>query len=154
MKFIDEKGRLFGKLNLIDLLVILMLIAAVCAVVWKVGGKKAAEAATAEKLTVKYTVVCEDVPKSVCDFASSQIGKTITNSGKSYDATVTDVQVEPSTVTEGHENVFISVEGPATYSNYVYTVGNQEVRVGLQYIFKTSEFELTGIVSDMEVTHG
>ena len=31
MKFIDEKGRLFGKINLIDLLVIVLLLAVVCA---------------------------------------------------------------------------------------------------------------------------
>ena len=43
MKIIDEKGRLFGKLNLIDLLVIVLLIAAVAAVAWKLVGKKAAE---------------------------------------------------------------------------------------------------------------
>ena len=44
MKIIDEKGRLFGKLNLIDLLVIILLIAAVAAVAWKLVGKKAAAA--------------------------------------------------------------------------------------------------------------
>ena len=40
MKIIDEKGRLFGKLNLIDLLVIILLIAAVAAVAWKLVGKR------------------------------------------------------------------------------------------------------------------
>ena len=34
MKIVDEKGRLFGKINLIDLLVIVLLIAAVAAVRW------------------------------------------------------------------------------------------------------------------------
>ena len=32
MKIIDEKGRLFGKINLIDLLLVVLLIAAVAAV--------------------------------------------------------------------------------------------------------------------------
>ena len=42
MKIIDEKGRLFGKINLIDLLVIVLVVAVVAAVGWKLVGKKAA----------------------------------------------------------------------------------------------------------------
>ena len=38
MKIIDEKGRLFGKLNLIDLLVIVLILAVVFVAVWKLGG--------------------------------------------------------------------------------------------------------------------
>ena len=39
MKIIDEKGRLFGKINLIDLLVIVLVIAIIAAVGWKLVGK-------------------------------------------------------------------------------------------------------------------
>ena len=35
MKVVDEKGKIFGKLNIIDLLVILLLIAAVALVGYK-----------------------------------------------------------------------------------------------------------------------
>ena len=42
MKIIDEKGRLFGKINLIDLLVLVLVVAVVLAVGWKLVGKKAA----------------------------------------------------------------------------------------------------------------
>ena len=34
MKLIDEKGRLFGKINLIDLLVVLLIVAVLAAVIW------------------------------------------------------------------------------------------------------------------------
>ena len=44
MKLIDEKGRLFGKINLIDLLVVILIVAVIAAVVWKLGGRKAAAA--------------------------------------------------------------------------------------------------------------
>ncbi len=40
MKIIDEKGRLFGKINLIDLLVIVLVVAVVAAVGWKLVGKR------------------------------------------------------------------------------------------------------------------
>ena len=46
MKLIDEKGRLFGKINLIDLLVVILIVAVIAAVAWKLGGRKAATAVT------------------------------------------------------------------------------------------------------------
>ena len=54
MKIIDEKGRLFGKLNLIDLLVIVLILAVVFVAVWKLGGSKAAEAVTSGKVQVNW----------------------------------------------------------------------------------------------------
>jgi hypothetical protein len=154
MKFIDSKGRLFGKLNLIDLLVILILAAGIFAVVWKVGGQKAADAATSKKTVVKYTVVCEDLPKDVCEYAKSQIGQQLVDSGKLLTASVTNTSTEDSAVTSGHENLYVTIEGDAKFAAHVYTVGSQEVRVGYEYIVKTSQFELTGLISDMEVTDG
>ena len=44
MKAIDEKGRVFGKLNLIDLVVVLILIALVVGVAWKLLGGKISNA--------------------------------------------------------------------------------------------------------------
>ena len=56
MKLIDEKGRLFGKVNLIDLLVVLLIVAVLAAVVWKLGGKKAAAAVTGADKKAVYIV--------------------------------------------------------------------------------------------------
>ena len=41
MKIVDEKGRLFGKVNLIDLLVLLLVIAAAAALIWTTAGNNA-----------------------------------------------------------------------------------------------------------------
>ena len=93
MKIIDEKGRLFGKLNLIDLLVIILLIAAVAAVAWKLVGKKAAEAVADTGRTITYTVTVEDVNREAAEFASTQIGKSLVNNSKVVDAAITDAAV-------------------------------------------------------------
>ena len=149
MKIIDEKGRLFGKLNLIDLLVIVLVLAVVFVAVWKLGGSKAAEAATSEKHTLEYTVLFEDVPADVCDFAATQEGVQLTNSGKLLDAHIVSTTAEQ--VENRHFTLRVTVQADATYSGYVYKVGSQEVRVGYEYIVKTSEFEMTVIISGMEV---
>lgn len=93
MKIIDEKGRLFGKLNLIDLLVIILLIAAVAAVAWKLVGKKAAETVADTGRTITYTVTVEDVNREAAEFASTQIGKPLVNNSKVVDAAITDAAV-------------------------------------------------------------
>ena len=65
MKLIDKKGRLFGKVNIIDLLVVLLVLAAVAAVCWKVAGRKAAASVAAPKHAVSFTVVFEDTQADI-----------------------------------------------------------------------------------------
>ena len=151
MKIIDEKGRLFGKLNLIDLLVILVLLAAVFVLVWKLGGKKAAESLAAKPQTVSFTVLVQDVPEEICEFAETQVGKSLVNNGKVLSAVITGTETVPA---ENGCDLYVNVDSEVSYSEYVYKVGTQEVRVGYEYILKTTEFELTGIISDLEVANG
>lgn len=151
MKIIDEKGRLFGKLNLIDLLVVVLVLAIIFAVVWKLGAGKAAQSATAQRYGVDFTVVVDDVHEEVCQFAETQVGQKLTNSGKTLNATLTGCEAKPQE--DGKYTLYLSVEGTATMSEMVYKLGPQDVRVGFEYIVKTSAFELTGVVCDLEVTN-
>ena len=150
MKIIDEKGRLFGKLNLIDLLVIILLIAAVAAVAWKLVGKKAAEAVADTGRTITYTVTVEDVNREAAEFASTQIGKSLVNNSKVVDAAITDAAVTDR-ADSAHVDLAVTIEGRGQFTGHVYKVGAQEVRGGYEYIVKTSEFELTGIITAMTV---
>ena len=151
MKLIDEKGRLFGKINLIDLLVVLLIVAVLAAVVWKLGGKKAAAAVTgADKKAVEF----EDVPADIAEYAKTQTQKSLVNDSKLIDAVITDVQTEVYANDFDHVRLYITVEASASFTGNVYKVGPQEVRVGYEYILKTSEFELTGLISALEVTDG
>ena len=95
MKFIDEKGRLFGKINLIDLLVILLVVAAAAAVIWKTVGQKAAASVQAEPIRVTYTVLCEDVPQDICDYAETQVGEKLLNNAKLLDAEIVSCESTP-----------------------------------------------------------
>ena len=152
MKIIDEKGRLFGKLHLLDLLVIVLVLAVIFAVVWKLGAGKAAENASAQSYGVDFTVVVDDVHEEVGRFAETQVGKQLTNSGKLLDATLIGCEYEPQD--DGKYTLYLSVEGTASMSEMVYKLGPQDVRVGFEYIVKTSSFELTGVVCDLEVSNG
>lgn len=152
MKIIDEKGRLFGKLNLIDLLVILLLLAAAFAAVWKLGGKKAASAIADTGRSVTYSVLIEDVPLPVAEFAQTQTGCPLVNNGKVLSATIQSAA--NGDILEGHTDLVLTIDADAVFSSNVYVVGTQDVRVGYEYIVKTSELELTGIISALEVKNG
>ena len=152
MKLIDEKGRLFGKINLIDLLVVLLIVAVLAAVIWKLGRAAAAVAGTEKKAV--YTVEFEDVSADIAEYAKTQVDKTLVNDSKQIAAVITDVRTEPYDNELGHVRLYITVEASASFTGNVYKVGPQEVRVGYEYILKTSEFELTGLISALEVTDG
>lgn len=155
MKIIDEKGRLFGKLNLIDLLVIVLVLAVVFAVVWKTVGQKAVENASAQALRVEYTVLCADTPKEVCDFAQTQVGEKLLNNAVFLDAVITDCRAEPVNAADpnGLQSLYLTIEAAATTANNVFKVSSQEVRVGYEYNVKTPLFELPGVICDMEVAY-
>ena len=148
MKLIDEKGRLFGKINLIDLLVVLLIVAVLATVVWKLGGSRAAAAVAGTEKKAVYTIEFEDVSADIAEYAKTQVDKTLVNDSKQIAAVITDVRTEP------HVRLYITVEASASFTGNVYKVGPQEVRVGYEYILKTSEFELTGLISALEVTDG
>ena len=114
MKIIDEKGRLFGKINLIDLLVLVLVVAVVLAVGWKLVGKKAAASVSNNNHEITFTVLFEDQPIEVAEFAETQIGKQIVNNAKLVSAEITGCEAVSSIRTRaqrplhhhsGHRNV-------------------------------------------------
>ena len=89
MKVIDEKGRLFGKLNLIDLAVVVIVVVAVAAVAMKVFGNQAVSAVTSQQVKLTYEVVAEDVPQHVADYCVAHTGGQLMSSGKLLDGSIT-----------------------------------------------------------------
>lgn len=152
MKIIDKNGRLFGKVNLIDLLVVLLLIAAVGAVAMKTFGNKAVSAATSPDVSIRYQVVCEDVPQAVADYCQANVGEQLLSSGKLLDAHITACTAE--TDEDGQVNLYFTIEGTSSYSGHTYSMGSQEVRVGMEHLVKTSSIECDGIICSLEADHG
>ena len=69
---------------------------------------------------------------------------------KAVDAAITDAAVTDR-ADSAHVDLAVTIEGRGQFTGNVYKVGAQEVRVGYEYIVKTSEFELTGIITAMTV---
>ena len=164
MKILDEKGKLFGKLNLIDLIVVLVIVAVVAAVAWKLGGSTVTEAINSHGTTIRYEVVCSHVDPDTSEFAASHIGGQLMSNGEMIDGTIVDCVVEPYTEllvdSEGNvhqvedptaRNLRFTIETQVVEAGNAYSVGSQELRVGKSHIVKTTELEVNGTITSMEV---
>ncbi len=165
MKIIDEKGKLFGKINIIDLIVLLVLIAGVAVFAMRsLGSKGSSPSPAASYGHLTYQVMCaainEDVYEEVLrqvDAAGGQV--QLMASGEMLTAYVTKVDAEPHVslvyddqgvlhyVEEYGENRRMDVTFTIDADNVdqlLNKVGSQEVRVGRTHIVKTLNFEFTG----------
>lgn len=164
MKVVDEKGKLFGKLNIIDLLVIILILAAVIVVGTKVlGGGNDGGAATS-KLTYTVRVTAQDTQlvDRVAEYVGTATGKKdqLMAGGNLLNAYVVDYWTQPTqynrlntgsveffdeetAAAAGLVDICFVIE--ANVANTVTNeVGTQEVRIGKAHIVKTAHMEFSG----------
>lgn len=159
MRVIDEKGRIFGRLNIIDFLVIILVIAVVAMLGIKLAGRNSQGVTNATKLTytVKVTAVEPEVYQSVLENIPGQLMA----SGELLDAYVVDVQASPAvngaslnttggaldiTLRNDLLDLVFTIEANVT-NTVLNEVGTQEVRIGKSHIVKTTKFEMpSGVV--------
>ncbi len=151
MKMIDKNGRLFGKLNIIDLAVILIVVVVVAALGMKFFGNDVVESVTSPDVSIRYEVVCKDVPQNVADYCTANYAQQLLSSGKLLNAYITGCTAEE---TEDGYDLYFTIEGTASYTGNTYALGSQEVRVGMEHLVKTSKIECEGIISALEAKHG
>lgn len=162
MSVIDRKGKLFGKLNIIDLLAILLIVAVLALVGYKLTSNSGGGLAGAGQKVV-YTVEVKNVDADI--YASLQkeaLPSQLTAANELLDAYVTDIQGTPadpnsynmkwdgstgdltlSQDQDGSYDVVFTIEGTVK-DNLTSELGTQEIRVGKTHIVKTTTFELEG----------
>lgn len=158
----DEKGRLFGKINIVDLLVIVVIVIAAVFVGMKfLGNRDSGTGAGASRTRVVYTVLVESVQPEVYENIKARVDAgdaRLMASGELLDGNVTGVTAaahQESVVIDGAEGAVVlpAEEGlldltftiECNVSNPITTeIGTQEVRIGKSHIVKTDKFELTG----------
>lgn len=168
MKILDEKGKIFGKINIIDLLVLLVLIVGLVllAVRFLAPKEDAGLSATATTGHLTYQVACSAMSNDMYEEVLRQMdaagGKVqLMASGEMLDAYVTQVEGKP------HVNIVFDDQGNVHYpeeygdicrmdvtftidadnvDQLLNKVGTQEVRVGRPHIVKTLNFEFTNCI--------
>ena len=160
MKIINEKGKLFGIINLVDLLTLLLIALVVAGGVWKLAGSKIQETAAPTVKMVSVMRVRGAVP-SLFDALDESDKRII--SGNSYtDAVVTEWHSEPYLVqvpkADGEIvtsedpykiDIVVTVESSVNAGTASPKIGSQEVRSGRTFILKTQTFEVNANIESV-----
>lgn len=167
---LDEKGRLFGKINVIDLLVaLLVIVVAVVVAVKLLGGGEGLPGGETGSTKLTYTVEVDGVKPEVYENLKSYVeqegGDQLMASGDMLDAYVTGVTAEPheEAVSLNTANGQVSLPTESGLLDLTFTiesnvvnavtneVGTQEVRIGKTHTVKTIHFELmNGVITDCQ----
>lgn len=143
MDFIDEKGRLFGYVNLVDALVVLLVLAVLLA--------GAAFVLQTEERASRYaTIELGQQPEYIADTVTP--GDVGSYTGTNDNLTVTDVYVTPS---EGG-GFFIEVRAELhgrlveseQYRQKVFSFNGNTLQTGDELTINTPRYTLTGIVRE------
>ncbi|MDD7362574.1 MAG: DUF4330 domain-containing protein [Peptoniphilus sp.] len=156
---IDRKGRLFGKINIIDLIFLLILIVALVAGVSRYRNSSVSvENQTKGKMTllvdnirepsVENIIVGEDLYGKEKDV---YFGKIVDKNVKPYeDATEYQGEWIKAPVPDKY-SVYVDVDVDVTETDKAYMVGGQEVRVGTEYQLKSKSIGFTGVCVGISV---
>ena len=165
MKLIDNNGRLFGKISIVDVLVVLVVVAVGLAVYFKTHQPQTGTKIETE--TIVYQMLLNSQPQYVVD--SLQIGDDVFDKERSTGGSlgkIIDIEVTEGTKREeldkgtvamvpytGRYNVLLTIEGTGLYSeesgyslNRIYDIG---VNSNRYFNTKYARFEST-IVSIQE----
>jgi len=172
MKIIDEKGRLFGKINLIDLLIVLAVVLVGLALVWKIVGARApGDVATQDHLinagdevTVRYEVIVSGIDEAYFEGLERYAeGSSLVRDNNVINGKIVKFEkLACSTALDANGNV-IAVDGQDRY-DAVFTIeytgkmntnalveGQQVLRVGSQYTVRTLFIDIIGYITDVEI---
>jgi len=164
-KCIDEKGRLFGRINVIDLIIIAVIVLAVVAVGWNIAGSKVSSALCGSK-EITYTVRVENVEQNdAANIGTVSFPDQMMSSGSLINGTVESYSVVPHNNTGVREDGTTFTYADENYVDVIFTckatvaanavtnkVGSQEVRMGKEHIVKSALLEYTGIITSVEIT--
>ena len=160
-----KNKKLFGKLNIIDILILLLLIAAlVFAAVRLFGGKSggvASELPTSEP-NLRFTVLCTQLPRELADRTASAlqgedvvVGESIVSPRRIFNSNaLLDAEIISWEIVEREDDLVdlrLTIEAASTVGEGIFSIGKQEIRIGVTYPVKTTRIELAGQVLSMEI---
>ena len=167
MKIVNEKGKLFGLINIVDLLVLVVVLLLAAALFVKVILPAASDALAPEaKMEVTLRI------RGVMDYMKDQIKesegatliagsayvpgtKVISVEEVPYKAAANTDTGEIKTATDPQKyDLVIKVSAKQDKGSAIYKIGNQEVRVGRTFVFKTQTVEQNAIIERIEFING
>jgi hypothetical protein len=150
------------KLNVVDIIAVLLIIAVLAFVGYKLVKRGGVQAAEPQMITVDYTVKCEGVSRELYENCQKHLPSQLMASGELYDGQINSVSEAPYYVLAptgewvedtDHVTLYFQVEASIPKTDVMTTeIATQEVRVGRNdYILKSQYIEFSDcIITDVE----
>ncbi len=166
LRILDEKGRIFGKINIIDLVVIIVLVAAAVWFGYSMFGKNLEQDVAERQEETEITVVTSGIRATTAE-AIAKGGKIFEFKTGAQIGEVIDVKTEPARVwlvqgdgkwvqveSEDRVDAFVTIRGTARIGENVITMNGVEIRVGGSLGLKTKFVVFQGHVMLMDLNLG
>ena len=151
----EEKAKRIGKFNIVDIIAVILIVAVVAFVGWKLLSRGSVEAGETAMTNVTYTVKVEGVPAELYETCQAHLPSPLMASGELVGGQIESVEKEPYYVlgadgqwVEDLEHVpllFTATTQTPTTAVMTTKVGDQEVRIGkTDYILKSEFIEFSG----------
>lgn len=164
MKIVNEKGKLFGIINVVDLIILLCVAVAAVAVIYKFAAPAASDV-IAPKSDMYVTMRV----RGAMDYLKAEVEKLepgqklvagsdyvaetelVSVGSVPYLAAATSDAGQFITATDPQKSdLIIVIKAKQNKDEPIYKVGNQEVRIGRGFIFKTQTVEVNAIIEKVE----
>ena len=158
---IDEKGKLFGKISIVDILIVAVLLAAIGGVYYKFGRSKTATPFTKSD-TIEVSFYIEDIP----DFVANSIKEGDLVKDRVNNVTigkVTNVKVGPdiiffptsegqviSSSKPGYASVQFTATGQGIYSDTGSSISGMEYYINKQFELRVGKVNIYPRISSIE----
>ena len=165
MKIINEKGKLFGLINIVDLIVLLLVIAVIGVVATKLLGNKVTDAVSQKvdcwaqiRVIGAQPYLVEEVMRQELP-GQYMVGGSVYTEGTVEDVWVEDYRVQVTTddgriVTStdpDKKDIIFLIKFPIASDTPNPKLGSQEVRAGRTLIVKTRTFETSGVIRFVQI---
>lgn len=158
MKIIDDKGKLFGLINTIDLLVILAVLLVAGGAYYKLKIQSGQGAAK----TVKVTVIAPGIRPEM--LTNVKVGDKMVSGDSFTNFVIKEVDIKPaymiSVDSAGKrvdsydpylKDLFVTLEGKTVISGGTIKLGGQDIKSNKEFFVKSLDYELKGLVMSVEI---
>jgi hypothetical protein len=151
MRFIDNKGRLFGLVNVLDLAIVVLIVSVAGSMVFGLYlPKSCLKNETRTAATVMLKVIYYNVPKEIADNGSVLKPGNADIFGKAEIDKV--LEVRPG-ATDRVRDVIVLIKTQCAVLDNQYYCGNVVIKLGMPFTFATKLYRfLEGTVVDMSIS--
>lgn len=152
----EHKAKRIGKFNVIDILAVILIVAAIVLVAWKFLDRDADTPVDLPTTVVTYTVRAEGVAKELYESCKEYLPSPLMASGVLVGGQIESVEMKPYYVLSGdgqwvedpdHVNLYFTATTEVIVNDVMMTkVGDQEIRVGKSHILKSEYIEMMDTV--------